>query len=59
MSYIEPPPELPDKRPSNEDIMESEEGQRRLAGFMLRRYADRVAATRKAGRSTILFHFDH
>lgn len=53
-----PPLELPDKRPSNEEIMESDEGQRRLAGFMLRRYADRVQATHRAGRSTILFHFD-
>jgi len=57
--YSGPPLELPEKRPSNEEIMASEEGQRRLAGFMLRRYADRVAATHKAGRSTILFHFDH
>ena len=57
--YSGPPLELPEKRPTNEEIMESEEGQRRLAGFMLRRYADRVAATHKAGRSTILFHFDH
>jgi xanthine permease XanP len=47
------------KRPSNEEIMASEDGQRRLAGFMLRRYADRVHAGHKAGRSTILFHFDH
>jgi NCS2 family nucleobase:cation symporter-2 len=39
--------------------MESEDGHRRLAGFMLRRYADRVAATHRGGRSTILFHFDH
>jgi NCS2 family nucleobase:cation symporter-2 len=59
MSYAGVPLELPDKRPSNEEIMASEEGQRKLAGFMLRRYADRVAATHKAGRSTILFHFDH
>ena len=59
VSYVGPPLELPDKRPTNEEIMESEEGQRRLAGFMLRRHADRVAATHKAGRSTILFHFDH
>lgn len=59
MSYMGPPLELPDKRPTNEEIMESEEGQRRLAGFLLRRFADRVAATHKAGRSTILFHFDH
>jgi NCS2 family nucleobase:cation symporter-2 len=59
VSYIGPPLELPEKRPSNEEIMESEEGQRKLAGFMLRRYADRVAATHRGGRSTILFHFDH
>ena len=51
--------ELPDKRPSNEEIMASDEGQRRLAGFMLRRFADRVHATHKAGRATVLFHFDH
>jgi NCS2 family nucleobase:cation symporter-2 len=59
VSYVGPPLELPEKRPTNEEIMESDEGQRRLAGFMLRRYADRVAATHRAGRSTILFHFDH
>jgi xanthine permease XanP len=57
--YSGPPLDLPEKRPTNAEIMESEEGQRRLAGFMLRRYADRVAATHKGGRSTILFHFDH
>ena len=57
--YSGPPLELPERRPSNEEIMESEEGQRKLAGFMLRRHADRVAATHRAGRSTILFHFDH
>lgn len=57
--YSGPQLELPEKRPTNEEIMESEAGQRRLAGFMLRRYADRVAATHKAGRSTIQFHFDH
>jgi len=59
ISYLGPPLELPEKRPTNEEIMESEEGQRRLAGYMLRRYADRVAATHREGRSTILFHFDH
>jgi NCS2 family nucleobase:cation symporter-2 len=59
VSYGGPPIELPERRPSNEEIMESEEGQRKLAGFMLRRYADRVAASHRSGRSTILFHFDH
>jgi len=59
VSYSGPPLELPERRPTNEEILESETGQRRLAGFMLRRYADRVAATHRGGRSTILFHFDH
>jgi len=59
VSYSGAPLELPEKRPTNEEIMASEEGQRRLAGFMLRRYADRVSATHRNGRSTVLFHFDH
>jgi xanthine permease XanP len=59
VSYAGAPIELPEKRPTNEEIMASEQGQRRLAGFMLRRHADRVGATHRAGRSTILFHFDH
>ena len=45
--------------PTNEEILMSEDGQRRLAGFLLRRQADRVQASHRAGRSTILFHFDH
>jgi NCS2 family nucleobase:cation symporter-2 len=59
VSYAGKPLALPEKRPTNEEIMASEDGQRRLAGYMLRRYADRVSATHKSGRSTILFHFDH
>ncbi len=59
VSYSGPLLELPDHRPTNEEIMETEEGHRRLAGFMLRRYANRVSSTHKAGRSTVTFHFDH
>jgi len=59
VSYDGPLPELPDKRPTNEEIIASEEGERRLAGFMLRRLADRVSASQKGARSVIVFHFDH
>lgn len=59
VSYRGPPLELPERRPSNEEIMASEEGERRLAGFMLRRLADRVTTSCRAERSTIVFHFDH
>jgi xanthine permease XanP len=51
--------EFPDKRPSTEQILESEEGHRLLAGFMLRRNADRVRSTSRHGSATVHFHFDH
>jgi NCS2 family nucleobase:cation symporter-2 len=51
--------ELPDRRPSDKEIMDSEAGHRRLAGFMLRRNADRVAASRKENECVVAFHFDH
>jgi len=51
--------EFPDRRPSDHDIQESEDGVRRLAGFMLRRNADRVRSDIKDGISRVHFHFDH
>ena len=59
VSYAGAPLALPRTRPSNEEIMATEDGQRKLAGFMLRRSADRVQSTHGAGRSTLVFHFDH
>jgi NCS2 family nucleobase:cation symporter-2 len=59
VSYEGPELQLPETRPSPEEILESDDGERRLAGFMLRRFADRVAVSRKGERSTVLFHFDH
>ena len=50
VSYEGAPLELPEGRPSNEEIMASEDGQRKLAGFLLRRYADRVQSSHKACR---------
>jgi len=59
VTYAGAPLELPETRPTNEEIMASEEGQRKLAGFMVRRSADWVQSSYKNGRSTVLFHFDH
>ena len=59
VNYTGSPLALPDKRPSNEGIMGSEERERQLTGLMLRRNADRVATTHKDGRSTVLCHFDY
>lgn len=59
VSYEGAPLELPEHRPSDDEIMESDEGERKLAGFMLRKFADRVAATHRNGRSTVAFQFIH
>ena len=59
VSYPGAPLALPNRRPSDEEIMESDEGQRKLGGYLLRRLADSVQATHHGGSSTLLFHFDH
>jgi NCS2 family nucleobase:cation symporter-2 len=59
ISYPGAPLILPDRRPTSEEIIASPDGERALAGFLLRRLADRVSASHNAGRSTLLFHFDH
>lgn len=59
LSYDGAPLELPDRRPTDDEIIESAEGERRFAGFMLRRLADRVSATHRSGRSTVTFQFVH
>ena len=51
--------EFPEARPSIEQIRDPEEGERLLAGFMLRRNADRVRSELKGGECTVHFHYDH
>jgi len=51
--------EFPTVRPSNEEILAVASGEARLAGYMLRRMADRVSATGRDGRCTVVMHFDH
>jgi xanthine permease XanP len=59
VAYRGDPIELPERRPSNKEIIETDDGHRRLAGYMLRRNADRVATSRKGDESVLQFHFDH
>lgn len=51
--------EFPDERPSGREIIETEAGYRRLAGFMLRQNADRIRTAVKDGANVLEFHFDH
>jgi len=51
--------EFPDERPSGKEIMETDAGYRRLAGYMLRQNADRIRTSVKDGECVLEFHFDH
>jgi NCS2 family nucleobase:cation symporter-2 len=59
LSYQGETLEFPDRRPSDEEIRETDEGARRLAGFMLHHNADRIRSETRADTATVHFHFDH
>lgn len=59
VSYAGSPLELPETQPTLDEVVASDEGERRLAGFLLHRYADGVVTSHRNGRSTVVFHFDH
>ena len=59
IGYRGAPLEFPDERPSVGEIIETEAGYRRLAGFMLRQNADRVRTSVNDGTSVLEFHFEH
>ena len=59
LSYRGEPLEFPERRPSEEEIRATDEGVRRLAGFMLRQNADRIRSEALEGTATVHFHFDH
>jgi NCS2 family nucleobase:cation symporter-2 len=50
---------LPEQRPSQAEIVDADDGTRRLAGYMLRRNADRCASSAEGTLCTVRFHFDH
>jgi NCS2 family nucleobase:cation symporter-2 len=58
-AYEGEPLEFPERRPSNAEIVESENGARLLAGFMLRRCADKIRSRSKDGQATVFLHYDH
>lgn len=57
--YEGQPLEFPLERPSNREILESENGARSLAGYMLRRSADQIRSQVQGGRTTVFLHYDH
>ena len=51
--------ELPERRPTPDEIAHGEDGVRRLAGFLLRHNADRSSATRRGEACIVQFQFHH
>jgi NCS2 family nucleobase:cation symporter-2 len=51
--------ELPERRPTPDEIAHGEDGVRQLAGFLLRHNADRSSATRRGEACVVQFQFHH
>jgi xanthine permease XanP len=51
--------DFPMQPPSHDEIIETEDGHRRLAGFLIRRYADRMGAHEHDHQIELRLHFDH
>jgi xanthine permease XanP len=50
---------IPETRPTPREIVASEDGERRLAGYLLRRSADRIGCRASGGRAEVDLHYDH
>jgi xanthine permease XanP len=59
MRYAGAPLTIPEQRPSPRQILSSDEGERLLAGYLLRRSADRIASTGTGTGAEIHLHYDH
>jgi NCS2 family nucleobase:cation symporter-2 len=59
LAYEGIPLEIHKRPPSEEELLETEEGPRHLAGFLVGRQADRVALQGEAGRTVLDLHFRH
>ena len=51
--------DLPEWPPSQEEVLESEEGARRLSGFLVRRQTDRARSALERGTAVLRLHFKH
>lgn len=59
VSYDGIPMEFPTQAPTHDEIVETESGHLRLAGYLVRRYADRMTVTGSNGLTTVRLRFDH
>jgi xanthine permease XanP len=59
MTYAGAPLELTGQLPTHDEILESEEGARRLAAFLIVQRSDKVNAAAQDGVATLALHFRH
>ena len=59
MTYPGSPLELTGQLPTHDEILESEDGARRLAAFLIMQRSDRVKAAAQDGVATLALHFRH
>jgi NCS2 family nucleobase:cation symporter-2 len=57
--YAGVPLVIPEQKPTPREIIAEEDGERLLAGYLLRRTADRISSRALDGRAEIILHFDH
>ncbi len=57
--YAGTPLNIPEHKPTPREIMASEDGERLLAGYLLRRSADRIASRQNGGAAEVNLHYDH
>src|SRR6185436_16773078 len=58
LSYVGLPLAFPATAPSQDEILETEDGAQRLSGFLIRRYADQIKSSSHNGLNEIRLHFD-
>jgi NCS2 family nucleobase:cation symporter-2 len=57
--YAGPPLLIPEQRPTPREIVASEDGERLLAGYLLRRSADRITCRASAESVEVHLHYQH
>lgn len=50
---------IPETRPTPREIVASEDGEQRLAGYLLRRSADRISSRAVGERAEVDLHYEH
>jgi len=57
--YVGVPLTIPERRPTRQEVVASEDGERLLAGYLLRQSADRINARATGGAVEMTLHYDH